>query len=345
MIPAGDFPEHNGTSRAALLYLAPFAHDFSARGSVIPEGRHGMTGQLRLEMVDVRGRRLAERVDIYLRNQTLTETRAARSVDASKRILIKGLRAGPDGLYRVDVDPPSYQPVSWFVRVEDRRTVEHRVVLPVDREKVIRVEFPEYRRLPHAHALLEASGNVLDFAGKQGRDLYEALDDVRRAGLLNIIAKAHVTRFRSDASVLSYLLELRELRGDRFYATVAKELRENAKQGVQERLFVPASDLLHRPPDGFARAGSFKTPEPFGNLQLSFFASEGAWVADVDIDDAAGLGHVFQVVRNAVTNQPTHPFDINQILIHRQALDPGYEFVLYEEADITAGKNEIVVNA
>jgi hypothetical protein len=301
------------------------------------------SGQLRLELVDVHGRRLAERVDIYLRNQTLTDVRAARGVDASKRILIKGLHTQPNGLYRVDIDPPSYLPVSWFVNIGGRKAVDRTVVFPVDAAKVIRVEFPDYRAIPHAHALLEASGAVLDFAGRQGRDLYEALDDVRRAGLLNIVGKAHVTRFRSDASVLSYFLELRELRGDRFYVHVAKELRENAKQGVQEQLFVPASDLLHRPPAGYERAGSFKTPDPFGNLQLSFFANEESWVADVDIDDAGGLGHVFQVVRNALTGQPTHPFNIHQILVHRQALDPGYAFVLYDEGTVTTTKNEVVV--
>ena len=304
-----------------------------------------LSGQLRLDLVDVYGHRLPERVDIYLRNQTLTDVRAVRAVDASKRILVKGLHAEPHGLYRVDIDPPSYLPVSWFISVSGRRVVERTVVFPIDPGKVIRVEFPEYRKLPHAHALLEASGNVLDFAGKQGRDLYEGLDDIRRAGLLNIIAKAHVTRFRSDASVLSYCLELRELRGDRFFVNVAKELRENAKQGLQDGLFVEASDLLHRPPDGFERAGSFKTPDPFGNLQLSFFAKDDAWVADVDIDDAAGLGHVFQVVRNAVTGQPTHPFHINQILIHRQALDPGYRFVLYDDGTVTTSRSEVIVNA
>jgi hypothetical protein len=36
---------------------------------------------------------------------------------------------------------------------------------------------------------------------------------------------------------------------------------------------------------------------------------------------------VFQVVRNHVTGDPTHPYNIHQILIAHQHLDPGYRLV------------------
>jgi hypothetical protein len=290
-------------------------------------------GQLRLDLLDVYGNRLQERVDVFLRHQTLTEVKAARHVDASRSILISGLRRQPHGLYRLDIDPPSYLPVRWFVDIASGRVTERTIVFPVDPSKIIRVAFPDYDDIPHAHALLEASGSVLDFGGRQGRELYESLDDIRRAGLLNIIAKSRVTTFRSEVSVLTYLQELTELRGDRFFAHVPHELRENVKNSVQDDLFSPVDGSLHRPPDGYELAGSFKTPDPFGNLQLTFFARGDSWVADVDIDDAQGLGHVFQVMRNAITGRPTHPFDIHQILLHRQQLDPGYRFVLYEDED------------
>lgn len=304
------------------------------------------TGQLRLDLVDVHGERLAERVDIFLRHQTRAELRAARQVDASKRILIKDLYAAPQGLYSLHIDPPSYLPVGWFVNVAASGITDRRIVLPVDPAKVIRVTFPAYDELPDAaQALLENSSGVLDFAGRQGSALYDGLDDIRRAGLLNIVAKSDVTRFRPEASVLSYFHELRELRGDRFFVVVSHELRENVRNSVPDDLFEPVSGLLHRPPDGFERAGSFKTRDPFGNLQLSFFVRDGTWIADVDIDDAAGIGHVFQVVRNAVTGRPTHPYDIHQILIHRQAVDPGYRFVLYDGDQVTARKHEVVVTA
>ncbi|HEX6176135.1 MAG TPA: hypothetical protein VF089_19165 [Candidatus Binatia bacterium] len=45
-----------------------------------------------------------------------------------------------------------------------------------------------------------------------------------------------------------------------------------------------------------------------------------------DIDDAAGLEHVFQVVRNRLSGSPTHPYNIHEILVGHQKLDPGYRF-------------------
>jgi hypothetical protein len=33
---------------------------------------------------------------------------------------------------------------------------------------------------------------------------------------------------------------------------------------------------------------------------------------------------VFQVLRNQLTNRPTHPYDIHELLHFYQKLDPGY---------------------
>ena len=127
--------------------------------------------------------------------------------------------------------------------------------------------------------------------------------------------------------MLSYIQELRELRGDRFFATVPKELREETKNSVDEGLFDPADSSLHHPPAGFTHAGSFKTPDHYGNLQLTFFMNEaGDCVADIDIDDARGIEHVFQVLRNKLSGKPTHPYNIHEILVGYQHNDPGYSF-------------------
>jgi hypothetical protein len=88
------------------------------------------------------------------------------------------------------------------------------------------------------------------------------------------------------------------------------------------------SGSLHTPPPGYCAAGSFKTADQYGNLQLTFFASEQpplTFKVDADIDDAAGLGHVFQVMRNWLTHGTTHPYDIHQILVYRQEVALPYE--------------------
>jgi hypothetical protein len=96
---------------------------------------------------------------------------------------------------------------------------------------------------------------------------------------------------------------------------------------VDEEIFRSVDGSLHHAPAGFVPAGSFKTLDAFGNLQMTFFQGGSSWRADVDIDDAAGLGHVFQVMRNHFTGDPTHPYSIHQILVAHQHLDPGYRLL------------------
>ena len=196
---------------------------------------------------------------------------------------------------------------------------------PINPGKVKAVKFPQYQDLTEdLRKLLERSCKVSSFEGKCGQELWDALDDVRKAGLLNIVKKAENTPLRDGRTVFSYVQKLTELQGDRFFAVVPKELQEETENGVAANLFYPASQLLHHPPSGFTRSGSYKTFDRYGNLELSFFRNGEDSVVDIDIDDAAGMGHVLQVVRNGLTGRATHPYAIRQILINHQKLDPGY---------------------
>lgn len=283
---------------------------------------------LQLELSDVYGDPLGEKVDIILRHQVLSEV-AKASPSAAKQINIKGLRGAPQGLYRIEIDPPSYQYVSEFVNMKASGITPRSFTFPIDPGKVKKVNFPTYANLAtDLRTMLESSDKVLSFEGKTGSNLYAALDDIRKAGMLNIAAKTGATPLTNGRNVLSYIQELNEVRGDRFFAIVPKELREETKNSVSEGLFDPADQSLHHPPAGFSPAGSFKTPDHYGNLQLTFFMKGDECVADIDIDDAAGLEHVFQVVRNKLSGRPTHPYNIHEILVAHQHIDPGYRFVV-----------------
>lgn len=284
--------------------------------------------KLRLDLRDVYGEALREKIDIILRHQVLSEVKKA-SANASTIIEITGLRGAPQGLYRMDIDPPSYQYVSQFVNLKASGITSVSLTFPIDPGKVKSVKFPTYSSLNNdLTRLLESSERVLSFDGKKGKVLYDSLDDIRRAGLLNIAAKTGATSLTNKRTVLSYIDELHELRGDRFFARVTQELREETKNSVAEGLFHSADESLHHPPPGFSHAGSFKTADHYGNLQLTFFTNGENWVADVDIDDAAGIEHVFQVLRNKFSGQPTHPYNIHEILVGYQKIDPGYKFVV-----------------
>jgi len=288
-------------------------------------------GTLKLDLVDVFGRRLQERVDVSLRNLQLTHAPVLRGLDASRLINITNLFSGSQGIYEMNIDPPSYHPVSRFVNVRSGNPTKVTVPFPVDIEKIVSVTFPTFPNLTRElRTLLTNSQNVTGFGGA-GQALYDALDDIRRAGVLNIARKTLATRLNDTQSVLSLVREIREVRGDRFFALVDRQLREETKHNVNTGLFHEVLEILHTLPppfEGFTHAGSFKTGERFGNLQLTFFRRGDEFVADIDIDDAGGLGHIFQVLRNHFTGSPTHPYNIHQILMQHQHLDAGYRFNL-----------------
>src|SRR5262249_25538078 len=116
--------------------------------------------------------------------------------------------------------------------------------------------------------------------------------------------------------------------GDRLFAVVHQDLHDATENSVPNGLFHAADESLHIPPSGFDRAGSYKTSDHYGNLQLSFFSDGTDWLCDIDIDKAQGVEHIFQVAGNAVTGTPTNPYDIHEILVAYQKLDPGYELVV-----------------
>jgi hypothetical protein len=291
-------------------------------------------GKLRLELVDVYGKRLQEKVDISLRHTKLSQSLFFKSRDASKPIQISGLFTSVEGPYQISVDPPSYHHVTQFLNVRTSGVTDKQIAFPVDASKVVGVNFPKYAGLTkEMRAVLANSPGVLGFGNRTGAELYGAIgvDDVKLAGLLNVACKTTATVFADGANVLSLVRELRQVRGDRFFAVVDRLLREETVNSLSSGLFHRVSGSQHKlPPEfaGFQPADSFKTDDHFGNLQLTFFQKGDEFVADIDIDDANGVQHVFQVLRNHFSGEPTHPYNIHEILVAHQHLDPRYTFNL-----------------
>lgn len=280
-------------------------------------------GRLELEFVDVDGRRLTGGVDIVLRHRVLSDQRRIDAHDASRPIRVGDLHVQPQGLYILQVEADAYWPVSRFVTIPPDGDGRQTVTMPIRPDRA-RAVFPEYDALDdRVQAILDRSGEVRGHEGLTGRALFAALSDEAKAGLLNIAIKSLATPFKNGEDLLQHVTLLSVL-GDRCFVDVPRALMDQMADFVEADLFRQVSGSLHRPPPGFSAAGSFKTADAFGNLQMTFFDDGQRCVADVDIDDEAGLGHVFQVVRNRVTGSPTHPFNIHQILVAHQHLDPGY---------------------
>ena len=284
---------------------------------------------LQITVVDVYGDIVQEAVDIFMRNQTLSDSPVFRSVKPSKQIGIKDLQRFPNGLYRLEIDAPSYLAVSHFVSIPPSGPAKMTTTLPVNKDRIVGVDFPPFENLSSdAQRLLTASTIASNTAGA----LYSGWDNLRKAGFLNLTAKAQRTRLLNDRTVLTYLDRITEQRGDRLFATVSLELRTEVMHAVTGGFFHPVSDVLHTPSDNFQLVDSYKTPERYGNLQLTFSTDGTNWMVDMDIDDAQGFEHLFQVVGNALTGLPTNPYNIHEILVEYQEIDPGYRFILRQQA-------------
>jgi hypothetical protein len=288
------------------------------------------TGNLVFDFLDVYGDRPDDQVDVTLKHQVLSQSLQVKNQATTKRLRVTDLDSTQGGIFSLQVFPLRRRPVGRFLRVLEGKTLQQSIVLPVDADRVTGIDAPPYDSLgADLRGVLEAS-TVEGDEDKRGADLYGALDDVQKAGMLNIYAKMKATKFADDRDTFSYVTEFTRIRGDRFFAKVAKELRDATKNSIPTNLFNEVSGALHTPPPGFALVDSFKTLDLYGNLQLTFFGNPDTleFISDTDIDDAQGIEHIFQVLRPFFTGQDTNPYDIHEILLEYQKVDPGYKLVV-----------------
>lgn len=293
------------------------------------------TGSIRLDFLTVSGDKLRDQVhlDIVARDGS---AHYESSVEVNGTLNIGAIDASPARDYQVTVWPLRYRPASFFLRLQDGKTARRVVTLPVNPDKVSAIDAPAYLRLPAPVRSILESSSLDTQPSQQGEALYTALDAQRKACLLNICAKAATTMLDDGSNCLGHLGGLLKLRRDRFFARTTAALFEEAQNA--SRVFHEVSGALHHPPEGYVPAKSFKTLDRYGNLQLSFFRQGETgdhYLVDVDIDESQYLEHTFEVIRNALLDHTTNPYDIHEVLIGGQKLDPGYAFVFPQAAQIT----------
>lgn len=229
--------------------------------------------------------------------------------------------------YIVRVFPVRHRPVAQFAIPKPGAPAVVQLYAPLDPARVDKVTFPPYGAIPAELRTVIERSTVEGTSGGGGEATYAALADTQKAGLFNLFAKMSSFGFDEQRTVWTFVDRIYRIRADRIFVDVQPGLRDLVKGAIADERFREVSGKLHTPPPGFAPAGSFKTSDRYGNLQLSFFASQAAPLAfkvDADIDDAAGLEHAFQVIRNFVTRGTTHPYDIHEILVFRQEASLPY---------------------
>jgi hypothetical protein len=292
-----------------------------------------MPGNLTLNLLDIAFERVSDYMEIRLEHTVLSQIYEIRQTIPNGLAQIPNIQTSQGGRYVVRINPERYRSLYRIIRVFDAPTENLEFfVLPVRPNKVVNAIFPEYNTLSQKFIEVFSNSNVEFWPGVNGKQLYDALesDHIKKAGLFNLHAKMNATFFRNNNNVFSYLDSITRIRGDRIFAHVRRDLRDEVKNACIDELFCEVSGALHTPPPNFMQAGSFKTMEPYGNLQLTFFSNPNTldFIVDADIDDANGIGHIFQVAEHELTGSITHPYDIHQILFYYQHIDPGYNLVI-----------------
>lgn len=285
-----------------------------------------------LRVFDADRQPLTGRMDVRVLDAREDLVLEKRDVRAGGALTIQGLTAGQR--HHVRVFPTRHRPVGQLV-VPGSGAGHVHLFCPVDPDRAA-PRFPAWADLAEPlRGVLDRSRLEDDTASPvagsgrplAGQVLYESLLDQQRGGLLNLYCKMQATPL-GLGTAWDFVQQVYRIRGDRLFADVTPGMRDHVKTAVATGRFREVNGSLHTPPPGFAPADSFKTDDAFGNLQLTFFASRDAplrFRVDADIDDAAGLGHVFQVLRNSVKDRTTHPYDIHQVLTFHQWLRPAYD--------------------
>jgi hypothetical protein len=299
------------------------------------------TARLELKLTNAAGGDLNDfvRIELFSAN---TSTHYQNNVRVQSKVDVGDIEAtGAGTIYRVALTPSNYRVVQFFVMLADGQTASQTVAFPVDPARVVRLQAPGFGGLPAAVQTMLTQSEIPRFVtpdgeSLQGATLYQALDAAPRlkACLLNIAAKSAATPLRDGKSCLGHYNGMIRMEQDRLFIRVDAALREEVQNSP---LFHSVSATLHDPVPGYTVTDSYKTLDRYGNLQLTFQrrgSTGDDYIADTDIDDAQGVEHIFQVLRNTVSG-PTNPYDIHDILVMDQHIDPGYSFVFAKAAAVS----------
>ena len=291
--------------------------------------------QVHVDLQDVNGNAITDNVEItFFNEQVKSLSQRFRVSFQGAPVLLPGIPAFPTGLAEVLIKPNSYRLKSIFMNVPadgSGRIVETFFVDPDEVNPVFH-SLSDIQTLPQWAALQQ----VLQRSQITSDAAWSELGDEPRAGLLNLHAKMQRELADGVNPVFGFVERITRFQPARVFAFAPRTLRDLVR--ANSKGFHSVSGALHTfegtnvkvvDPDG-----SFKTHDAAGNLQLTFgedpqgeFAAGGKYLVDIDIDDHQGIEHAADVLQHTITGKDTNPYDIHEILIFFQRLDPGYQLV------------------
>lgn len=220
-------------------------------------------------------------------------------------------RPGPGTLYQVSIESRNYRTYSFFQMIKEGATAkasDNQIRLAVRPWRVKNIHVPVLH--PDLLAILPAS------------DSFDSIELLQKACLMNVFAKG---RDASCSAAFQFVRKMILLDQDRIFCVVDPALDAFL---TADPHFKSAPATLHKPLPGYERGMSFKSRDAHANIQFTLMreTATGRVAADIDIDEASGIEHGFEVIRNYVTKGKTNPFQIHQLLLLTE-LDPGYQLL------------------
>lgn len=284
---------------------------------------------LKIILLDTKSNPITGTANVIIRehNSGLTIVKLDRKV-SSGEIMKYPIEPRSGSVYSIMVKSDNYRTIQAFVIQQSAGVDTLLLHLPIDPGKVKEAIFITYQSLPE-----KLRSVLVNSAAAVGNNLtaekyYSDLSDLQKAGLFNLYEKMKATSFANKENVFDYVISLTQVHPARIFAIVDPELV--GKVSNNNRLFSKVSGLKHKFPDGYNKIGSYKTLDPYGNLQLTIAKNNNKeeFMVDVDIDNSSGLLHIFDVIKHKITKGDSHPYDIREILIGAQNLDPGYQLIV-----------------
>lgn len=280
---------------------------------------HHNTGAVVLELRDAFDDFISDQLELRFRNLKVQSLDFKTNVELhGVPLRLEGIIAFPDGNWRLEIFPKKYRFKSVFVDLPSNGEWVVKQTFFVDPSKVTPL-FPTAAEIAN-----EARWSALNQVLSDSTTGYANLDNEQKAGLLNLFAKM---RHPSTENSWEDVVGVFEFKPARIYARVNSQLWDKVRSLPQRFHEKPGS--MHDFGGEWNRLlehASFKTPDPMGNLQLTFANNAaGNMAVDADLDDHQGLKHAFDVIRHKFSGD-TNPYDIHQVLVKFQKIDPGYRF-------------------
>jgi hypothetical protein len=302
-------------------------------------------GNLVVQLSDMAGAPVKGPVEVDLRRVEGSPGAGGQNMEVSVKgpigtLTVTGIpcQTGPGTMYEVRVSAPHHRKYAFFQLIREDRDnpASDDVEFWVKPGEVSGIRPPGFADLlPIVRGMFDQASMIVakaedkEMVGLSGGPLYQQMGALRQACLLNIAKKAGDPR--TAGNCLPHIRGLLISRQDRLFARVDPALVQVVQQGA---MFKSAPGKLHTPPPGFAMSpvGSFKSKDPHANLQVTFMTEDatGDLAADIDIDEASGIEHGFEVIRNALFKNRTNPYLIREFLnaadFTGRSLSPDYGF-------------------